>query len=96
MIQDRIENLRQYAGVHPLIMQAADFMARTDLPALPLGRHEIAGATLFVVRDLSTGKGRAGARLEAHRKYIDIQIALDRPDVIGYRAASQCRQVSQH
>ncbi|NQU75986.1 MAG: YhcH/YjgK/YiaL family protein [Planctomycetes bacterium] len=95
MIIDRIENARQYLNVHPLMGKVLDFLSRTDLAGLPLGRHEIEGGRLFLLTARFDGKGRSGARLEAHRKYIDIQISLDRPDDIGYKATDQCRLVSE-
>ena len=93
MILDLIENLRLYVPLHPLMQRVVDFLSAGDPASLPLGRHEIDGRRLFVIRDLAQGKGRDGARLEAHRNYIDIQIALDRPDVIGYSPLARCREV---
>lgn len=94
MILDRLECLRRYAPLHPGIAATAAYIERINLHQLPLGKHELDAPRLYVIRDLSTGKGRDAARLEAHRKYIDIQIALDRPEVIGYSTTADCRQVS--
>jgi YhcH/YjgK/YiaL family protein len=95
MILDRSENLRLYVPLHPLVRRVVDFLSAGDVTALPLGRHEIEGRRLFVIRDLAQGKGRSGALLEAHRDYIDIQIALDRPDVIGYSPLACCQRVRE-
>jgi YhcH/YjgK/YiaL family protein len=95
MILDQIENLRQYASLHPGIAGVVQFIASNDLPSLPLGKHEIDGRRVFVIRDMADGKDLAGARLEVHRGYIDIQIALDRPELIGYSPLARCHQVSQ-
>jgi YhcH/YjgK/YiaL family protein len=95
MILDRIENLRLYIPLHPLMRHVADFLSAGDMASVPLGRHEIEGRRLFVVCDLAQGKGRAGALLEGHRDYIDIQIALDRPDVIGYSPLARCQRVRE-
>jgi biofilm protein TabA len=95
MILDRIENLRQYGSLHPGIARAAAFVEANDLLQLAVGKHAIDEARLYVVRDLSTGKTLQGARLEAHRKYIDIQVALDRAELIGYSPLAACGQVSK-
>ena len=95
MILDRNENLRLYVPLHPLMRRVVEFLSARDVAALPLGPHEIDGRRLFVIRDMARGKGRDGALLEAHRKYIDIQIALDRPDVIGYSALARCQRVRE-
>jgi YhcH/YjgK/YiaL family protein len=95
MILDRIENLRLYLPLHPLMRGVAEFLSAGDLASLPLRRHEIESRRLLVIRDMAQGKGRSGALLEAHRQYVDIQIALDRPDVIGYSPLACCRRVRE-
>ena len=39
----------------------------------------------------ATGRGTAGARLEVHRRHIDIQVSLDGREQIGWRALADCR-----
>ena len=39
----------------------------------------------------SEGRGRTDARLESHRRYIDIQLTLDGDEEIGWRPLSLCR-----
>jgi beta-galactosidase beta subunit len=40
------------------------------------GRHELDGERLFAIVASETAKGREGATLEVHRRYIDIQVCL--------------------
>ena len=94
MVFDRIENLHLYAPLHALLPRIVEFLAHTDLRSLALGRHDIAPG-LYVNRDNAVGLGRQGRVMELHRKYIDVQIALDRPDVIGCKPAATCRQLHQ-
>lgn len=91
MIADRVENIRQYAGLHRLFGKAMAFLEGKDLAALPSGRHEIDGARVYAMIDRSTGRGRDKAVLEAHRKFIDIQVCLSGCEVIGYRPVASCR-----
>ena len=95
MILDQIENLRRYTSLHPALAGVLQFIEANDLLGLPLGKHEIDGRRVFIIRDLAEGKDRRGARLEAHRRHIDVQIALDRPELIGYSPLARCQQVSQ-
>lgn len=94
MILDRLENIGQYLAVHPLMPAVMNFLNSNDLANLPPGRQEIDGSRLIVIADQSHGKGTS-ARLEAHRKYIDIQIPLDRDEIIGYRPTATCQVVAQ-
>jgi YhcH/YjgK/YiaL family protein len=41
------------------------------------------------------GQGHKGAKLEAHRRYIDIQYCVTGSDVIGWKPASTCRDPEQ-
>jgi YhcH/YjgK/YiaL family protein len=91
MILDRLSSLAAYAPLHPGIAAAVEWLEGRDLAALPPGRQSIDGERLFANVDPGQGKGRQGARLEAHRKYIDIQIAVVGTDVIGWKSLDECR-----
>ena len=41
------------------------------------------------------GKGPTGTKLEAHRRYIDIQYSISGADVIGWKQLSTCRDPEQ-
>ena len=90
MILDRLERSELYAPLHPLLPKAFAFLRETDLVALPLGRHEIDGEHLFAIAAREPARSREQARLEAHRKYIDIQVVLAGADEMGWRARSRC------
>ena len=84
MILDTLINSARYAGMHPGFARAFEFLAATDLAALPPGRHEIDGDRIYVSIDHKDGRGEDGARLEAHRRYIDIQYTIDGNELIGW------------
>lgn len=87
MIIDRLEMCGRYSGVHPGFAEAFSFLGKTDLDALPDGRHELAGDGLYAVIVRAKGRGRKGVRLETHRRYIDIQYSLAGRDFIGWADA---------
>ena len=43
MIYDILENLEQYTGLFDNLDTAIEYLAETDLDALPMGRTDIAG-----------------------------------------------------
>jgi YhcH/YjgK/YiaL family protein len=92
MILERIDQAARYRTFHPLFAQAFDWLAATDLAALPPGRHDIDGDRLFVIVEACDGRTRADARLECHRRYIDIQLVLEGIDEMGWRALADCVQ----
>ncbi len=90
MILDKLENARNYLGAHPLFNKAFDFLGRPGTISLQAGRHTIQEDDLFavVVRDM--GKGMEKVKLEVHRQYADIQVAIQGTDWIGWRPAAEC------
>jgi biofilm protein TabA len=94
MILDSLADYHRYTGIHPAFGQAFHFLVYTDLAAMTPGRHPIDGDRLYVSIDSTDGRGRDAARLEAHRRYIDIQLTLDGAEEIGWRPRADCRMPS--
>ena len=92
MILDTLARADRYQALHPLFTQAFDFLRNTDLDALEPGRHAIDGERLFAIVEAGAGRARAEAKLECHRRYIDIQLVLDGVDEMGWRPTADCVQ----
>lgn len=95
VILDHINNARLYESLHPDFRTAFNFLIESDLAVLPDGRHDIDGDACFVVIARSSGRGRDGAKLEVHRKYIDIQFAIAGTDEIGWKPTPHCNLVDR-
>ena len=91
MILDTLANSARYTGMHAAFARAFEFLATTDLGSLAPGRHEIDGDRLYVSIDHKDGRGEEGARLEAHRRYIDIQFTIDGDERIGWMPLARCK-----
>jgi biofilm protein TabA len=63
--------------------RAFEYLARTDLAALPLGRTAIDGDDLFVLLSEAETHTPEEVRFEAHRRYIDIQLVVRGQEAIG-------------
>jgi YhcH/YjgK/YiaL family protein len=90
MVLDLLTNGDRYAALHPLFARAFAFLASTGLGSLPTGRTDIDGDAMFVILDRKDGRGREGARLEAHRRYVDIQLTLSGDEQIGWTPLALC------
>ena len=90
MILDTLGCAERYAALHRRFGRAFRFLSTTDLEALPTGRTDIDGDDLFVILDRKDGRGRGGARLEAHRRYIDIQYTVRGEEEIGWTPLAAC------
>jgi len=90
VILDSLAHAGRYAAFHPAFARAFEFLQSTDLTSLAPGRHEIDGDRMYVSIDHQEGRGRDGARLEAHRRYIDIQLTIDGDEEIGWSPLEAC------
>lgn len=91
VIVDKMENADRYYDRHPGFRAAFDFLRTQKLDSLTTGRLAIAGERLYAIVSRDRGKGRGAAKLEAHRKYIDIQYVVAGDEVIGVRPTADCR-----
>ena len=90
MIIDNIENLNLYASLHPLMEKAIQFLQGNDLKALEPGRYTLVEDLLYVNVDMAKAKTKEEAKLEAHRKFIDIQLPLTTDERMGYTPLNHC------
>ncbi len=94
MILDDLKHAARYDSLHSGFAAGFEFLLRDDLGQLESGRHELDGDRLFALVNRDPGRGHEGARLEAHRKYIDIQLLVDGSEEIGWRPTAECRQIT--
>jgi len=92
MILSTLSQADRYAALHPLFPRAFDYIRDTDLLSLAPGRYPIVGEQLFVIVENVAGRAREAAKLECHRKYIDIQLVLEGVDEMGWKALADCTQ----
>jgi biofilm protein TabA len=90
MILDTLGCGARYISLHPAFLRAFEFLGRPDLPLLGAGRHVVDGDRLYVSIDHKEGRGRDGARLESHRRYIDIQFTIEGAEEIGWTPVEAC------
>lgn len=91
MILDTLKNKEQYASLHPRFKAVFDYIDTHDLASMELGRHDIDGDNIFVMVQELELRPREQARLELHRKYIDIQLVLRGPEeVFGWSEKKDC------
>ncbi len=97
MVLDTLERCHRYTPLHPAFARAFAFLNGPQWAALASGaggaeRHDIDGDRLYVSIARTDGRGHDGARLEAHRRYIDIQLTIEGQEEIGWKALGDCAQ----
>lgn len=90
MILASITQTERYSGLHPLFRCVFDYLRNTNLLSLAMGRHPILGEDVFVIMEQVQGRTREKAQLEAHRRYIDIQLVLEGDEQMGWKPLADC------
>jgi YhcH/YjgK/YiaL family protein len=95
MILDIIKNYKHYEKMSPLIAKALQIAAQTDFEKLQDGKYEVDGDKLFYIVQRYKTKSSAD-KIEAHRKYIDIQLMVKGEERIGYAPANGLKQAVEY
>ena len=90
MILTTLASAERYEALHPELAAAFRYLRETDLSALAPGRHEIDGERLYAMVLHAPGKPREEAKLEAHRRYLDVQYLLSGEEWFGWRPTAEC------
>jgi len=88
MIVDRIENLKLYVSYNEKLAIVCDYLAKTDIHALEVGKYEIDGGIRVIVNAF-TAKERSVAKWETHNKYIDLQYLIEGNEIMGWLPLDQ-------
>lgn len=98
MIVAALEDLARFAGLSPAFDRAIAWIAEGSWRGLEDGRYEVDGNRVYALLMTVATKGAAELRLEAHRRYADIQVGISGGewilcrDVRGLRSAEAYSQ----
>lgn len=84
MILDTIANAAYYEKAHPLFAKAFEFLRTADLANMACDRYVLQGDQLYASIQEPEGKTMETAKLEAHKKYIDLQYVVTGNEVMGW------------
>jgi biofilm protein TabA len=93
MIVDTLQNASKYFSTHPLFAKAFEYIQKTDLNNIEIGKYEINGDNLKAI--FSNKKGMTAAesvaKFECHNKHIDIQLCINGKKQIGWKPRENCK-----
>ena len=95
MICGKLDGWRRITGIEGL-EAGLEFLEKTDLAALPLGKHEIAGEAVFALAMKAPARSLAEAKFESHREYLDIQFLLSGEEMIGLLPIGQLAEAAPY
>ena len=83
MILDTLVNCHLYQSINERIAKGFAFLHNTNLDAIPSGKHDIDGDTIFALVQEYNTKPSDECKLESHKKYIDIQYVIRGEEMMG-------------
>ncbi len=84
MIVDNIKNAHLYFDINPKYKTALEFLQNTNLANLPNGKYPIQGEAIYIIVQEYQTKPEKDGKLEAHKKYTDIQYIIKGKEKLGY------------
>ena len=91
MIVDNLNNLSLYVGVHRNFPLVFEYVCKLGIDALPIGKYPLHDESLgYVTISTDDGRDSINAYLEAHCKYIDLQIVLGGVEGMGWKCVEDC------
>ena len=95
MIIDHISNIRRYQNIHNHFPEVFEYLEKTNIKALTVGKHDIIKDQAYISIDKVPARDKKTAHLEEHRRYIDIQIIFSGLDTMGWKPVSHCKKVQK-
>ncbi len=89
MITATLANFSRYTSLHPQFNKIEEFL-RNYTFGKSGERVYLDDDKIFVIPALDIAKLKENAPLEAHNRYIDIQICLEGHETMGWRSRSDC------
>lgn len=89
MITAPLNDFHRYTSLHPQFVKVEEFL-KTYIFGKPGERIYLEGDKLFVIPALDNAKAKENAHLEAHNRYIDIQVCLEGNETMGWLSRSDC------
>lgn len=96
MILDTLERMERYTELLPGLALVKKWIGKCDdietssAADCPAGDIELEGRKVFVRISDNIGRGEKGAKLEYHRRYVDVQIPLRGSERIGWIPLEKC------
>lgn len=94
MIHDSLEKAHIYESIHPRFKKAFEFLRKIKNQPFNEGKILIENENIYAIISLNKGLNPEESKIEAHRKYIDIQMPLSKTEKMGWRSLEHLSQIA--
>lgn len=96
MIIDKLSNSHLYSGLGEKFNKAFTYLKETDFSKIELGRYDIDGDNIFALVNEYNTKNENEGKLEAHKKYIDVQFVAKGSELMGYAPLENQKVIDEY
>jgi YhcH/YjgK/YiaL family protein len=96
MIIDKLSNSHLYSGLGERINKAFDYLKKTNFSKTELGKYEIDGDKIFALVNEYNTKDESEGKLEAHKKYIDVQFVAKGKELMGFAPLENQKVIDEY
>lgn len=96
MIIDKLSNSYLYVGLGDKINKAFNYLKETNFSQVEPGKYEIDGDNIFAIVAEYQTKDENEGKLEAHKKYIDVQFVAIGNEMMGYAPLSNQKVIDEY
>lgn len=96
MIIDKLSNSNLYSGLGERINKAFTYLKETDFSKMELGKYEIEGDNIFALVNEYSTKDQSEGKLEAHKRYIDVQFVAKGSELMGYAPLENQKVIDEY
>lgn len=89
MVIGTIEGIERYEKLHPCFRKAIEFLV--GHPDLGIGTYPIIGEDLYLTISEGNMRPKTEAPLEAHDRYIDVQLPIQGTEIYGWSPRNRCK-----
>jgi YhcH/YjgK/YiaL family protein len=92
MIVDRFESAEVYEAIYSKLTRGLELLKDKSLAQKPDGKYQAEGEEIYYIVQRYKTKPVEEGKLEAHRKYIDIQFVVSGQECFGYAPLKGLRE----
>ncbi len=96
MIIDKLSNSQLYSTLGERINKAFAYLKQTDFSNMELGKYEIDSDNIFALVNEYNTKDESEGKLEAHKKYIDVQFVAKGRELMGYAPLENQKIINEY
>ncbi len=93
MILTTLDSLQDYTHIHQRVATVLEYIQAHPLHTLPEGKNIVDGDNAFIIVDSCSPKAKESALLEAHERYLDIQVLLEGEESMGWAPVADMKEI---